>query len=414
MRLGVGARRQRLIFQCPHCGVVLRGLLDPDPKTLELNWSSEDVEDCGYPNDLDESAVISVTVYGDLPVPRSLQGIPANEAVASPFIMLTQLAGERARDFMGSVEILRATRERIFPGVRRASSAYVRGDWDAVSDALTAVPLPLDADVQQWHPVYQFGRCVDVLYLPFARTPPREAAVGELMDLLMSTEKSQPEPYRELLETILGHPSWLEHRRRVVDTAMAALEAVDALSPALAWEVMGQRDEEVDAFQVMRDDFDQLKAIYQDIFELASRTLIYLGAVLNLAHRGDPELYVLRDRQGNRQEKHRSLIQALDKTTSFEREAILEELPHAGILFGAIDRHMRNAIGHRLISYDFATQTLIDDAGERRNYLLFLEDYLQSVRLTNYLMAVTEKLTLEQVQGATPQRALEGLPTTAH
>jgi hypothetical protein len=171
--------------------------------------------------------------------------------------------------------------------------------------------------------------------------------------------------------------------------------------PALAWEQVDPGKAEIDDFLVMRDDFDQLKGIYQDIFELGSRSLAYVGSILNLVHRGEPSAAADGRSWG--------LKKALGAKAE-QREFILGELPHAAVLFEAIDRKARNEIGHHLISYDFATQTLADDKGARTNYLLFLQDYLGAVRFSAYLLTVVEKIDLHALQAAVPQRAEAGLP----
>lgn len=70
LRLGIGPRHQRLIFQCPACEALLRARLDPDSRNLTVGWFCEDLDDLGYPDGLDEAATASVTVYTDLPVPH--------------------------------------------------------------------------------------------------------------------------------------------------------------------------------------------------------------------------------------------------------------------------------------------------------------------------------------------------------
>ena len=40
---------------------------------------------------------------------------------------------------------------------------------------------------------------------------------------------------------------------------------------------------------------------------------------------------------------------------------------------------------------------LVDDRGHRTNYVLFLVDYLEAVRLIKTLLTIVEKITLDQL-----------------
>ena len=41
----------------------------------------------------------------------------------------------------------------------------------------------------------------------------------------------------------------------------------------------------------MRDDFNALRSRYVEVFELASRTLVYIGGIKNLAQRNQPDMW---------------------------------------------------------------------------------------------------------------------------
>ncbi|HZJ50436.1 MAG TPA: hypothetical protein VFF07_06185 [Actinomycetota bacterium] len=74
----------------------------------------------------------------------------------------------------------------------------------------------------------------------------------------------------------------------------------------------------------MRDDFDTLKGRFQDIFEAASRGLVFTARIVNLARRGDPNVHA----DGS----SRTLHKALNKTTAFQREGWLTDFPKAKTL----------------------------------------------------------------------------------
>src|SRR5213592_4339763 len=115
-RLGIGSGLLPLIFQCPHCGAALRASMEPDPEAMELHFKSGDVT---LLETKQSDELTSVTIYADLPVPKALQGIPAKEAVASPFILFAQVIGnEELSVLMARIEHMRRLRSQIFPRLR--------------------------------------------------------------------------------------------------------------------------------------------------------------------------------------------------------------------------------------------------------------------------------------------------------
>lgn len=400
-RLGIGSGLLPLIFQCPHCGVALRASMEPNPESKELNFKSEDVTPLEIEGD---EEMTSVTIYADLPVPKALQRIPAKEAIASPFILFAQAIGnEELGRLMARIEHMRSLRTVIFPRLRRAASLVEGENFKPLSEAVARLPgIDEIETLGDQHPLYQLGRYVETLYLPFAPLGPRIAAIGELGTLLLSAEHTEGGP--EYLRELVGRPDWIQHQRRIYETTTAALGLVEALMPAMAWEKVDETKLDINDYLVMRDDFDRLKSTYQDIFELGSRSLAYIGSILNLVLRSDPREFSNGERL--------SLKKALE-TTANNREFILDELPQAKVLYEQVDRHTRNDIGHHLVSFDFATQTLVDNKGERTNYLRFLEDFLGAVRFTAYLLAVGEKVTLHAIRADIPQRRGAGLPVAS-
>jgi hypothetical protein len=129
-----------------------------------------------------------------------------------------------------------------------------------------------------------------------------------------------------------------------------------------------------------------LRARYVEVFELASRSLAYVGAIFNLVERGNACLW---------SDGSEASIGEMLRRTAHRRESILAELPYANRLYDEVRRQSRNDFGHYAIEYDFSTGELVGRDGARTSYVLFLVDYLAAARLTAYLLAVVEKLSLD-------------------
>lgn len=380
LRITVAGGLQQFVFACPHCRSEIHGTFYAQvAEPFELR--SEDFELLDTEQEQPETLCVPVTT--DMPVHTSLVGVRADAVAVTPFIQLASTVGSGVlSEVMPRIERLRALRSEVFPHLRRGASQFTQGDLSGVADALGRAPGGADIDFEVEDPVDVLGVAFAGMYAPFEDTGLREEAAKEWAKTFGAARVADEPALRSLYVEVEAGPL-VEHRARVIDTAVNVLATADALYPA----VMAERMEgqvELSEYRVMRDDFDVLKVRYQDIFELGSRTLAFTGRVANIAYRNDARTYA----DGER----RTLHKALNKTTSYKREPWLADFPVAKRLFDAMNRHTRNDIGHRLVRYDFNAGSLVYDDGATENYLLFLVDYLHAVRLTHYLVDVVEIL----------------------
>jgi hypothetical protein len=132
-------------------------------------------------------------------------------------------------------------------------------------------------------------------------------------------------------------------------------------------------------YRVMRDDFVQRKSSYLDLFELASRTLAFTAPIANLVVRGNHKAFS--------DGKMRTPNQAR-KARPFERADWLGDFPVTRPRYDALLRNTRNDIGHALVRQDVRRGVLVYRDGAEQNYMLFLVDWLQAVRLGRYALDV--------------------------
>jgi hypothetical protein len=382
---------QPFVLACPYCHGGMRGKLHTLVGRLQPDLISEDftiVAGEGTPEDA------AVTVATDVPVHVSLLRGRAADIMLTPFIQMTSSLGmENISNLMERIGGVRSFRETGFPIVRRAGEAFVRGDLPTVGKVLAeSQPAGEDDAVGQIAPLVLLGAAFMWSFASIEDEGLLHAACAEKDNLMTEAARLHPAQVVGLLSTLKSH--WLtEHSNRVTDTALSVLGDVEPLISALfAEQIAGTAD--LADYRVMRDDFDVLKSRYQDIFELGSRSLVFLAQVANIAIRGDAQHHV--------NGKKLSIEQALG-AKAYAREPWLSDLPVAKQMYDAVKRHTRNQIGHRSVRYDFERGILVYDDGVEENYLLFLVDYLQAVRLMHYMLEVVFKLlraidTLELAQ----------------
>ncbi|MFI5258784.1 MAG: hypothetical protein ACHQ01_04140 [Candidatus Limnocylindrales bacterium] len=313
----------------------------------------------------------------DVPVHKSLITGPANQMMLTPYIRALNALGHAGLDeLMPATMALRGRREEVFPYLRRASLSFLRGDGAGVTAALSDSPAADSIDFSMVDPVELLRVAFSEYCEPLGKASLIEDAITEADQVVEDARATDGVGLEKLLTALEGGPL-PEHCKRVFDTTLTLLEDAAAIEPAM-WADRIDAIDKCGEFRVMRDDFDLLKVRYQDVFELGSRSLALMARVANIARRGD----VSRHADG----RTRSLNDALNHTTARHREAWLVDFPAAKYLYDAVARHTRNDIGHRLVRYDIELGSLVFDDGTEENYLLFLVDYLEAVRLSHYLV----------------------------
>lgn len=286
LRIVVAGGRQPFVFPCPHCSAPLRATLFARIEPMELRTESEDFEL------LEDEAPDSVTVAvaTDVPVHLGLVGATGRDGLISPFILVSQEVGlQETSKLMDKVNALRALREHLFPAVRRAAAFWSDRDLGGLTQALRAVPGSEQLDFENETPMDLFDEVVSLLFRPLGQADLREACAEELLTLIKVGLDEHLISLTALFDEFDSGPLE-EHRQRVVGAIFTALDEVDAFFPALwAEEMEGRVD--LAPYRVMRDDFATRKSSYQDLFELASRTLAYTAPIANLALRGDSKAF---------------------------------------------------------------------------------------------------------------------------
>jgi len=385
-RIGIGlADEEKFVCQCPYCAVALRGVLRLDQKAGKSKLESEDITDLHKDSVEGESTLRGVNIYTDLPVHRSCQGKSLAEG-GSAFMQLWEFMGDRFPEYQSRAHLLHEFRLLVLPSIRRTASLYVAENWQDLGRSLKELKLSDISGAAGQHPAYAFQRLFDSLYVPILDPDIRIPLTDELLVNLNACTQRHKEVFAAFLTRLFEQHGFGQFRRQVVETTAKCFSKFDALVPALAYEHFTKEwAKRLDDFQIFRDDFDELKSLYVDVFELASRSLVYTGGISNLANRGSVTQWL--------DGKHRELTPFL-KARAVDREFVLNELPRLKALYDSIKRHTRNDIGHFKMYYDFATCCLIDEKGGKENFILFLQDFLCAVRLTAYLVTLAEKVTL--------------------
>jgi hypothetical protein len=328
-----------------------------------------------------------VTVATDLPVHKTRHTNPLPEG-GSPFLLLTQEMGSSFMKWKGKVDALQMLRQNQFPHVRQLVDYARAGNWDMVRQCLTTM-FKEDAPEDDLSTIYACYRVMGVLYAPLISVPEMTDLLNEYYTFLNDCFDKKKSEYKALLEEWSRMPLYRGLRTKALSIFLRVLEHFDAFIVGLLYNEMPTAlKAHIDDFRVFRDDFSVVKALYQDLFELTSQLLVFLGAVINLSARGAPWEYVTGVKS----------FDAFKKKTAFERFKILSEVPKLSGLVGGVSRPMRNSIGHFSADYQPCTGHLQYDNGTELNYIVFVGELFAAVKALWFTLIVIEKADIDMTR----------------
>jgi hypothetical protein len=181
LRVVVADGHQRFVFACPHCASPLHATFVVRLEPMELRLESHDVEQLAA----EDPNALAVVVATEVPVHLGLVGATGKAAMVSPFILVSQELGlERAAPVTDKANRLRALREQLFPGLRRAAWFWSERDLDGLITALRAIPGSDGLDWDSETPMDLFDQLLGFMYAPLEQPGVRDPCAEELLKLI--------------------------------------------------------------------------------------------------------------------------------------------------------------------------------------------------------------------------------------
>jgi hypothetical protein len=375
LRTGIGyTELQKYALPCPSCGALLEGILITNQEKVTYELRSSDWKIIDDPKRA-FSSMKEITVHHEIPVHSSLQSV----AGGSPFVMMMNFV-ENPMEISRAAAVA-SRRAEFFPRIRRLSAFVARQDWKALDDAIRREVresgLPPGV-----HGVEKFAILLTHALDPAIDHEQTQRAVNEF-HVVRDALAKKPKDYAVLLREMVSN-DLVRETTKALSTTVGVLDKSDALVPGILFHALRPEFKATPQdFRLYRGDFQELKSLMIDIFEVSSRFLADLGAMSNQQIRGKMDLWL--------DGETRSLKKTF-KLRAFDREFILAEWIATNALYSEVDRGTRNDLGHYKLRYDFAAGELVDEDGHRQNYFLFLKDFLAAARLSEHLSFMSSTL----------------------
>ncbi len=228
-----------------------------------------------------------------------------------------------------------------------------------------------------------------ILFFDLLGIEKRACLYDEYYKALNECNANHTSSYYSLLCDLHHEHQYLINRKKLFNIHRRIFKNVESYIAGFIYEFASDNfKQDMYRCRLYRSDFDTVKSLYVDIFELISKTSIYMILILNLANRGSIHKFSTPGIS----------ITKLKSMTSYNRLNLLAECPEIHSLFQSVSRKMRNDIGHFSAQYDVKTGVINYDSGQSEHYLIFLNNLLQAIKAFKIVYTVYSKVDLDFVQ----------------
>jgi len=261
------------------------------------------------------------------------------------------------------------------------------GNWQMAGDCLSDV---FDEKISATRQTIQLTyKAFTIFYAPLLVDPPMFDYLDEYFPHLNECMEKKKIAYASLLNDWSVDPQYRGFRLKALSSFLRVLSHFDAFVVGLLFNEMPKKmQDDIDSYRIFRDDYAFVKGLYQDLFELTSQLLIFLGNIVNLSVRGNAEHYYTGE----------TTTKKFIQQSAFNRFKILPEFPVVSTLLGNVSRPMRNSIGHFSADYEPCTGNLRYDDGSNQNYIAFLGDFYSAVKSLWFILIFIEKTDVDMVR----------------
>ena len=385
-RIGLGiAPQQRFAFLCPICGSRLRGVLTVQPGQKPVVASDDYVDLEGQIDEGVLDKLPSTTVYVDLPIHKDAIGKSLAQG-GSAFLELRRVMGASIESYIEKFDALRQTRQSLVPELLRAYPVFASRNWFSLSVVLKNGNLGhLLGSTSNAGPRESYLRLLQFSLNPLVvECDAQLRCHQEVLEVVATALTTAPEATSEFLRSADRQGIRAHLRTGLIEVSARLAEQLDMFIPALAIDHFSDDwRARIGEFRWFRDDFELLKQLYVDTFEVASTFLALLGPLSNIARRGSASVWL-------DQEKRKATALFADMTS--ERRFVLDEFPQLRQSYESLSAKRRNEFSHMRSTYDIATGAVRLANGKEVSIFTALNDLRAGAVLAPVLLGAVDYL----------------------
>ncbi|MEL7641821.1 MAG: hypothetical protein AAGU21_19475 [Solidesulfovibrio sp.] len=385
--VGVGlAERQPMVFLCPYCGSELHIILVLDYKKITTKIESNDI--VIVDEERDESRK-GVNLYADLPVRKDKQGVSMAQGGSAFMDFSGQIPWDEFVDYNKFKDKIHSLYQVVYPTIRRTKELYLIENYEALARQLKKINgIQLKNDepknvIATYHNILMnFG-------LPDFEDVILKAAFSNIFSNFIDCQKKYSDKTIDLLSSFWNKHRYAVFSRRLIDVFLAFMSKFDALNLGVAYSLLIEAGCNLNDYLVFRSDFNELKSIYVDGYEIAMQGLTFIIPIYNLAVRGDSECWS----NGVNEPLYK-----FTKKTSYNKEFSFNNEPALRNIYTGMNRNLRNKIGHNDILFIFKSQEIILGQGDTILLADFLESFINVYKVIGYLLCFENLMKISKLK----------------
>lgn len=345
----------RFYVPCPSCKLPIRGRSHGE--SLETHRVEFEAERFNSKSEPDLIVTVDPNVPARYEATQMLDGLGS----APTMTLLWLIGDDQANNFFMYLSRGRQAIEDLWPKVRRIYEYYLEGDWDRFNTSCQVL----------------FNDSWDIPNTTHERTTLAHHALSVVLEAIVDDEHSASATFlsRWLRKqtAALDHASYVNFargdvenvmtlQRRVFDVIDLFVQRFDSWQIGMLRRLIPENNlPQLNKLRLFRDEFDILRDLYQQAFEVIAKTLRYPVAAQNSILRDDPNIFGTKIPERLTRKNNPASITAFDKLPNFEKLQYVAQVPGWNAWASLLDNKTRNAIGHGTVRHDLRSGLVISD-----------------------------------------------------
>ncbi|QMW16858.1 hypothetical protein H3302_17920 [Pseudoalteromonas sp. MT33b] len=383
-------KKDTYLYSCPTCSTEI--FIDTKKTSKGISIESDECETIDfdeYHNQNLPTGIVTLSshypIFTDVHHKELLEG-------GSPKLYYFSRDIRGAKKYDDVITFFSLIKEHMYGEHSRVLNALESGNLSLVRELLSASKFEANSDILKANNaqlIYEVYSYLSVIFFTSLEIDDRQKVYSEYYDELNNCIDKSLVKYSGLLMDLHHKHEYLENRSKLFNLHKRLFRQIESYMAGFIYEYASDDfKNDIDKCRLYRADFDTVKSLYVDIFELISKTSTYIVLIANLSKRGDINLFS----DGSMS------VSKFKKLTSFKKLQFLSELPLVSSLFQSVSRKMRNEIGHFSARYDVKSGNVIFDSGKTENYLIFLNNLLQAIKALKIVYTIYSKVDLDMEQ----------------
>lgn len=357
VRLGVAPTKlTRFYVPCPACKLPIRGT----SQGKELESHKVEFEAEWYKGEAEPARIVTV----DPNVPSRYEATQMGGLGTAPTMTLATLVGdERVLDLFMYMSRGQQVVEELWPQVRRIYEYYLERDWARFDSAGEA------AFTENWPSVSTEHERATLAHQALA------VALANIVDDDVYTSAMflrrymrkhiralDSAEYIAFARTEVGSGSVPGRQRALFELLDLFIQRYESWQIGLLPRLMPEdRLPLLEDLRLFRDEFDILRDLYQQGFEMVCKMLHFPMAAQNTVKRGRPDDFGSDVPPTLERKSNPTTLKAFDRLSSFDKLQYVAEVPGWDGWVNLLDNKTRNAIGHATARHDLRTGLVLSD-----------------------------------------------------